>query len=60
MSVKEQLHEVADSLPEGATYEDAMPAIYVRAKIAEGERQIIAGEVLSHEDAMARLSRWLK
>ncbi len=60
MSVKEQLHEVADSLPEGATYEDAMQAIYVRAKIAEGERQIASGEYVSHEEAVKQLSRWLR
>ncbi len=60
MSVKEQLHEVADSLPEGATYEDAMQAMYVRVKIAEGERQIAAGEYVSHEEAVKQLSRWLK
>jgi predicted transcriptional regulator len=59
MSVKDQLHEVADNLPDGATYEDAMQAIYVRAKIAEGERQVALGQVMSHDDAMRQLSRWL-
>ncbi len=60
MSVKDQMHEVAENLPDGATYEDAMQALYVRAKIAEGERQIAAGEIVSHEDAMRHLSKWLK
>lgn len=47
MSVKEQLHEVADSLPEGATYEDAMQAIYVRMKFAQGKKDIAEGMFLT-------------
>ncbi len=58
MSVKEQLHEVADSLPEGATYEDAMQAIYVRMKFAQGKKDIAEGRFLTVEEARAKLLKW--
>lgn len=58
MSVKDQLHEVADNLPDGATYEDAMHAIYIRMKFENGKRDIAEGRFLTTEEAKARLLKW--
>lgn len=57
MSIKAQVHEIADKLPENATYEDAM---YVRMKFEQGKKDINEGRFLTTEEAKSRLLRWRK
>lgn len=60
MSIKAQVHEIADKLPENATYEDAMYAMYVRMKFEQGKKDINEGRFLTTEEAKSRLLRWRK
>ena len=55
-SVKEEIRSLADALPEDATWDQVMYEIYVRQKIAEGERAIAEGRVVPHEEVKKRFS----
>ena len=54
-TVKQIVHDIADHLPEGATLDDVMYALYVRQKIEEGLTDIQEGRVVSHEEAKRQL-----
>ncbi len=56
-SVKEQLQKLADTLPENATRDQAMYELYVRQQIAEGEKAVAEGRVVSHEEVKQRFAR---
>lgn len=55
-TVKEQVHKVVDTLPEGATWDDVMYAIYVRQKIEAGIRDGEQGNVVSQDEVEKRFS----
>ena len=56
-SVKELLQKLADILPENATWDQAMYELYVRQQIAEGEKAVVEGRVVSHEEVKKRFAR---
>jgi predicted transcriptional regulator len=58
LSAKEQVLEVLDQLPDDATLDQVQYQLAVRQQIAEGDADIEAGRVLSHEQVKERLSRW--
>lgn len=53
---KEQVRELAHSLPDDATWELVQYEIYVRARIAEGEKAAAEGRTLSHEEVVLRIA----
>ena len=53
-TIKEIVHEIADHLPEGATLDDAMHAIYVRQKLERSIQAAADGKVISQEDMEKR------
>ena len=52
---KERVLDAVRGLPEDATVEDAMERLYFLAKVEEGERQVDAGQTVSHEEAKRRI-----
>ena len=61
MSVKEAVKQLIDALPEDASIDDIMDALYVRAKIERGEREIRQGKGIPHKEARKRILRkWAK
>jgi len=60
-SVKEKAKGVIDNLPDNSTMDDIMHALYIRAKIEQGEREIEEGKGIPHEVVKERLlSKWAK
>lgn len=55
-TIKEEIHRLADTLPDDATWDQVMYEIYVRQKIAEGEKAIAEGRVTSHDEVKKRFS----
>ena len=55
-TVKEQVRELAQTLPDDATWEQVQYEIYVRAKIAEGEKAIAEGRTVPHEEVVKRFA----
>ncbi len=60
MTVKEIAKNVVDSLPQKATMDDIIHALYVHAKFQHGEQEIKQKKGISHEDAKKRLRKWVK
>lgn len=58
-AVREEIHKLADQLPADANWDDAMYALYVRMKVAEGEQDIAEGRVLEQEEVERRTAKWL-
>ncbi len=53
-TVKEEVRDLAERLPEDATWDDAMYELYVRQKIAAGLRAADEGRVVPHEEVKRR------
>ena len=60
MVSKDVAKEVIDGLPDEASMDDIIHALYVRAKFEHGEQQIREGRGLTHETARKRLQKWVK
>ena len=60
MPVKDAAKRVIESLPEEATMDEIIHALYVNAKFEHGEREIREGKGVSHEAARERLGKWVK
>ena len=54
-TLKQIVHDIADHLPEQATWDDLHCRIHVRQKIEEGIKDIDEGRTVSHEEAMQEL-----
>lgn len=55
-SVKQRALEAVATLPEDATFEDAMDRLYFLAKVERGLAQADAGELIPHDEVEARLA----
>lgn len=58
-TVKEELRELLERLPDDVTYEDLQYHLYVRQKVAQGLDDVRQGRVLTQDEVEARLRRWL-
>ncbi len=56
-TVKSDLEKIAQTLPDGASYVDAMYELYVRMKVAKGREAAERGDVMSHEDVKRRFQK---
>ena len=60
MAEKEIAKRVIDALPDTATMDDIIHALYVRTKFARGEQEIREGKGIPQEEAKRRLGKWVK
>ena len=59
MTTKEAVLEMIRRMPDDASVADIMAELYFRQKVDEGLRQLDSGQGIPHEDAKARLAKWL-
>ena len=60
-SVKPQVLRMLRNLPDDASFDDIMEALYVIAMIERGEREIREGKGIPHEEVRRRILRkWAK
>lgn len=57
-SIKRALHDLADQLPDNATWKDVAYEAYVRQEIESGLREAKKGEFASDEEVSATFERW--
>lgn len=50
--------EVTNTLPDTATFDDIIEAIYIRLQIEEGIKNIQNDETLSTEDLIEEIEKW--
>ena len=60
MVMKEEAKRIIDTLPDEASLDDIMHALYVTAKFQHGEKEIREGRGVSHDEAKKRLEKWLR
>ena len=58
-SLKKNIEQMFRSLPDDSTVEDIQYHLYVLDKIQKGRQAIRDGKGISHEEAKARLSKWI-
>ena len=56
--IKELVMEATNTLPDTATFEDIIDAIYVRLKIEEGIESTKSDEVLTTEELIKEIEKW--
>ena len=54
-TVKQIVHEIAEQLPEQATFDDAIYALYIRQKLEKGLRDLDEGRTYTQEEVEQRL-----
>lgn len=60
MVEKDIARQVIDTLPDNATLDDIIHALYVRLKFARGEREIKEGKGIPHNQVKRRLKKWAR
>ncbi len=60
MTTKELIRKLLDKMPDNATIEDIQYQIYVLQKIQAGEEDLGAGRIVSNDQVMQDLARWVK
>jgi predicted transcriptional regulator len=58
-SVKDEVRQILEKLPEDASLEDVQYHIYVRQKVERGLKDIVEGRVLTQDEVETRMARWL-
>jgi predicted transcriptional regulator len=58
-TVKDAVIETIRQMPDDATVEDILEALYVRQKIDAGLKDVAEGRTLTSDEAMKRLGKWL-
>ena len=56
--IRELILEVTSSMPETATFEEIIEAIYAQLKIEQGLKDVKNGDVLSEEEVLEELKKW--
>lgn len=60
MTTKQKVIRAVQSLPENASYEDAMERLLFLSKVERGLKQADAGQTLPHEKIKQKMKRWSK
>lgn len=60
MRTKDTAKQVIDTLPNDATMDDIIHALYINMKFAKGEEEVREGRGVTHEEAKRKLDKWLK
>lgn len=57
-NVKDSLHELADQLPDNATWKDVVYETYVRQEIEDGLKEVKAGDFASDDEVRSTFAQW--
>lgn len=59
-SIKNDVIFLINNMPDESDYNDIMHEIYFKQKGQQGLDDVKTGNVISHEEAKKRLSKWIK
>jgi hypothetical protein len=59
VTAKDEILEIVRRLPDDATLLEILSALQLHLKVDQGLREIEAGRGIPHEQARARLQKWL-
>ncbi len=58
-SVREQVNQVLDTLPDDATLDDVMARLHFRMRVEQGMRDLDEGRWVTQEEVEKRMAKWL-
>ena len=58
-SVREQVIQVLDALPDDATLDDVMARLHFRMRVEQGLKDLDEGRWTTQEEVEKRLAKWL-
>jgi predicted transcriptional regulator len=58
-TVKKNVEQMLQNLPNNSAIEDIQYRLYILDKISKGQQDIRDGKGISHQEAKARLSKWI-
>ncbi len=59
-TIKEDVIQMLNGLPDEVDYDEIMAEIYFRKRVDKSLKQIDEGKTITHEEAVKRLSKWIK
>ncbi|MGE0494507.1 MAG: hypothetical protein AB7S38_35185 [Vulcanimicrobiota bacterium] len=59
MTPKQRVLELVAQMPDGSSMEDIIYRLYLEQKVLQGRDDLVAGRVVTHDEARQRLSKWL-
>lgn len=59
-TVKQEIIDMLQSMPDDIDYDEIMEKIYFKQSIQKSLQDITEGRTLTHEEAKARLAKWIK
>lgn len=57
LTMKTELRDIADRLPDSASYDEVMYQLYVRMKLAKGRQAAAAGRIIPHDEVKRRFEK---
>ncbi len=58
-TVKEDVRQILDRLPDDTTYEDVQYHLFVRQRIQRGLEELNSGRTVTQQDVEQRMQKWL-
>ena len=58
-TVKEDVRQILDSLPDDTTYEDVQYHLFVRQRIQRGLDELNSGRTVTQQEVEQRMRKWL-
>lgn len=58
-SVKKEVHELIDTLPEDVTWEQILDTMFLQMKIRKAESDLDKNLGISHEEVKIKFAKWL-
>ena len=60
MTTKQKVIQAVRTLPQNASFEDAMERLFFLAKVEKGLQQADSGQTIAHEKVEQKMKQWLK
>jgi predicted transcriptional regulator len=57
--IKQQVIQLIQALPDGATIDDIMAELYFKMQVDAGLKELDEGKGIPHEEVEQRISKWL-
>jgi len=58
-TVREDVRQILDRLPDDTTYEDVQYHLFVRQRIQRGLEELNSGRTVTQQDVEQRMQKWL-
>lgn len=58
-TVKEDVRQILDRLPDDTTYEDVQYHLFVRQRIQRGLEELNSGRTVTQQEVEQRMQKWL-